>query len=142
NDTAIASRAPVRQATFNLKQQDGLVAQSKFARLPTLTVSSTYQQIAFPNSFLPSGSDFVPDWNLVVRMDVPLFTGGRLTGDVKTAEANRQEARARLALAQKQATRELTNARSTLDGAYAMWEASQGTVEQAVRAYQIAEVRF
>jgi outer membrane protein TolC len=72
---------------------------------------------------------------------VPLFTGGRLKAGELSAQADLTEARARL-----QQTRELTEldratAQQDLEAAQAVWEASAGTVQQAQRAYEIAELR-
>lgn len=141
-DTAVASRAPVRKAEAALRQQEGLYTAAKLERAPTLTLSSTYQQIAYPLGLFPNADNFLSDWNVVVRMDVPLFTGGRLKGDALSARAGRDEAEARLLQARKQAVRERTDAESSLEGAQAQWASVSGTVEQARTAYAIAEVRF
>jgi outer membrane protein TolC len=141
-DTSVASRVPVRKAEASLRQQEGLYSAAKLERAPSLSVSSTFQQIAYPTAFFPAVDRFLTDWNLVVRMDVPLFTGGRLRGDALTAQAGRDDAAARLALAREQAARELTDVQSTLAASIAQWEAVSGTVEQARTAYGIAEVRF
>jgi outer membrane protein TolC len=58
------------------------------------------------------------------------------------AEADVTEARLRLEQTREQAALETRNLLATLDAARAVWEASVGTVEQATRAYEIAEVRF
>ena len=67
--------------------------------------------------------------------------GGALRADVLTAAAARDEAMLRLRQATETATRENEALQLQLQGALAFWDASQGTAEQAARAYSITEVR-
>jgi outer membrane protein TolC len=73
---------------------------------------------------------------------VPLFTGGRVKGDVAVAEAGLEQARLRLQQTRELARLDARNAQLQLEAAVAAWEASAGTEEQADRAYVIAEVRY
>jgi outer membrane protein len=81
------------------------------------------------------------DWTISVRASVPLFTGGRIKGEVEAAQAEADIARLRLRQAREAASREAVSAAQLLDAATASFVASTGTAEQAARAYQIAEVR-
>ncbi len=109
--------------------------------MPTLNVSGSYARIAFPERVF-SFDNFVTDAAVSVRLDVPLYTGGRTRADVMAAEAARDEAALRLRQAREFATRDLVDARTVLEAAEASWEASSGTAEQAARAFAIAEVRY
>lgn len=140
-DTAVAARAPVRAAEAALAASEGLLGASRGARLPTVTLSGTYAKIAFPDRVF-SFDKFLTDAAVSVRLDVPLYTGGRSRADVLTAEAARDEAALRVRQARQQADRERADVGLTLSAAEATWLASQGTAEQATRAYAIAEVRF
>lgn len=140
-DTTVASRAPVRQAEAGLRANESLLSAAKGARLPAVTLSSAYSKIAFPDQVFGFGK-FLTDWNVVVQMSVPLYTGGRTRADVQSASAARDEAEERARQAREQATREQQDVRLQLEAAQASWDASRGTAEQAQRAYGIAEVRF
>ena len=140
-DTSLASRAPVRQAAAGLRANEGLLGSAKGGRRPTLTLSSAYAKIAFPDKVFSIGQ-LVTDWTVNVRMDVPIYTGGRSRADVMTAEAARDESALRLRQARQVAERERADVRQQLEAAQASWDASLGTAEQAQRAYAIAEVRF
>jgi hypothetical protein len=61
---------------------------------------------------------------------------------VLVAEANLTEQRLRYDQTRELAQLDTRNALAQLEAAQAQWEASAGTVEQAARAYQIAEVRY
>ena len=81
------------------------------------------------------------DWNVSVSVSLPLFTGGRLSGERMAARADAEEARLRLAQTRELAALDSRTAASTLEAAEAAYAASAGTVEQAERAYAIAEIR-
>jgi outer membrane protein TolC len=111
------------------------------ARLPTVTLASAYSKLTYPQDVF--GFDqFLTDWNFSVRVNVPLFTGGRLRGKVQEAEALAQQAELRLRQVRETAARQTIEVQEQLDAATATFEASRSTAAQAVRAYEIAEVRL
>lgn len=140
-DSSVAGRAPVREAEAGLRASDGLLNAAKGARLPSVTLSSAYAKIAYPDKII-SSTRILTDWTVSLRMDVPLYTGGRNRADVMTAAAARDESLQRLTQARQQAEREHADAGEQLNAAVAAWEASRGTADQAERAYRIAEVRY
>ncbi len=141
-DTSITQRAPVREAMLTLKAGDGSVSAAKAARLPTFTLSSAYANIDYPANVF-SFDKFLTDWTVGVRMDVPIFTGGRLQAGVLSAEAGREQSAMRVKQAQQQAQRDVQDVTLQLASAQAVWEAVRGTVDQATRAYAIAvELRY
>jgi outer membrane protein TolC len=141
-DTATAARAPVRQAAEAVTVQRGLVRVARGQGLPQVALTSEYAQLAFPDRVSPFGSDFVSDWSVSLGLRLPIFTGGRIGGDVAVARANQTQAELRLQQAREVAQVDARNSATQLDAAHAGWEASAGTVEQAARAYQIAELRY
>jgi outer membrane protein TolC len=141
NDTAVASRAVVRaaEAMADAAQasRDAVAGQ----RLPTVRLSSAYTKFAYPSDVFGIG-DMLTDWNVAVRVSVPLFTGGRLKGEVREAEANADIARLQARQTREFAAREGVEIRDQLTAAEARFEASRSTAAQALRAYQIAEIRM
>jgi outer membrane protein len=75
-------------------------------------------------------------------MAFTLFDGGRLKAGEQSARADLSENEARLKLTRQLATLDDASARRDLDSARANWDATAGTVEQAQRAYEIAELRY
>ena len=141
-DTTTNTRAPVRQANEAVEAQRGLLRAAKGQRLPQVAVNSQFLQLGYPNNVSPFGADFVSDWVVSVGLQVPLFTGGRIGGEVAVARANLTEAELRLEQARELAEVDGRNALTQLQAAEAGWQASAGTVEQAARAYKIAELRY
>ena len=142
SDTAAIDRATVRQAADAIDAQRGLLRVAKAQRLPTLSLTSAYGKVAFPQSGLPGTGDFRTNWTIGLGSQIPLFTGGRIKGDQLVAEANLREAQARYDQVREFAALDSRVTINNLLQARAAWEASKGTAEQAARAYSIAEVRY
>ena len=141
NDTSIAARVPVVQAAAELRASEAQLRVAKDSRLPTLALASTYAKITYPEQVFGFDS-FVSDWFVALRLDIPIYTGGRLRAEAFGAEAAREASALRLRQARKLADREAADVSSDLDAAEAVWAASNGTAELAARAYVIAEVRY
>jgi len=142
-DTAAASRAAVRQARQGLLAAQQQLRAAKGQRLPSVGLQTNYQRLAYPQNILPKSlGDFFPNWTVGLGLSYPLFTGGRVRGDILAAEAGVVEARQQVKLAEEGATLSARQAALQLAEAEASWEASVGTADQAQRAYAIAEVRF
>ena len=142
-DTGVEARAAVRQSEELVRAAEGRRMTAAGQQLPSLRLSSTYARIGFPGSAFEFGStEFISDWNVAIRMEVPLFTGGRIRGEKMVANAELDEARLQLESTREQGALETRDALAQLEAARAQWEASAGVVEQATRAYEIAEVRY
>jgi outer membrane protein TolC len=141
-DTTTGARAAVRQASEAVSAQRGLLRVARGQRMPQVSLSSQYAQLGYPERVDPFGADFVSDWSVTLGLQLPIFTGGRIGGEVAMAEANLTQAQLRLQQSRELAEVDARNAAIQLDAAEAAWQASAGTVEQAARAYQIAELRY
>ena len=143
SDTGAMSRAPVRQATAAVESAQQQLRATKAGRLPSIGLTSTYQRIAYPSDGIPrSLGDFFPNWTAGIGVSFPFFTGGRVKGEILSAEAGVIEAQQRLQQATKGATLDSRQSVAQLQEAEEAWQASLGTSEQALRAFNIAEVRF
>ncbi|MGH7658035.1 MAG: TolC family protein, partial [Gemmatimonadales bacterium] len=141
-DLAVDRRAPVLQAAAGVEAQEGFLKAARAQHFPTLALTSSFVQFAYPSSGFPGADDFLTDWTVGLSLQLPLFTGGRISGDVQVARANLEEARQRLRQTRKFAELDAFSTDTRLESARATWEASTGTVQQARRAYEIAGIRF
>jgi len=142
-DTTTANRAPVRQAAEGVTAQEAQLRVTRAQRLPTISLVSQYNKLAYPNDLVPTSfGDFVTNWNVGAQLSIPIFTGGRIKGEELVAQAAVAEARATLQQTRELAQLDTRTAVEQLAAARAQWQASAGTVEQATRAYQIAEIRY
>jgi outer membrane protein len=142
SDTSATSRATVREAAENVRAQEGLLRVARADRWPSLAITSGYQRLFFPADLFPSFGDYRENWTIGLSANVSLFSGGRTRGSVLLAQANLREAQARLKQAREFASLDARVALSQLAQAEAMWRASQGTAEQARRAYSIDQIRY
>jgi outer membrane protein TolC len=141
-DTGTSARAPVRQAAEAVEAQRGLLRVARGQRLPQVALTSQYLHLGYPQQVSPFGERFVDDWVVALGLQIPIFTGGRIGGEEDVARANLSEAELRLQQTHELAEVDARNAATQLETADAAWQASAGTVEQAARAYQIAELRY
>ncbi len=140
-DTVTADRAPVRQAAAALRTQEAALKVARSERIPSLALVSQYGRVGY-TSGIPTLSDMFTNWTVGVSLSLPLFTGGRITGDNLVAQAGVMEARARLRQTAELAALDTRSALEQLNAAEATYNASAGTTQQATKAYQIAEVRY
>lgn len=142
SDTVTDLRAPVRESAEAVSAQEGLLKVARADRLPSLAISTNYQRLFFPQSVFPTLSQYSENWTVGGQLTFPLFTGGRISGQIQVAEANLDEARARLQQTRELAALDTRVALNQLAAAEAAFVASRGTATQAQRAYSIDQLRF
>jgi outer membrane protein TolC len=139
---SIDDHLTVQQATFGVAAREAAVTIARAERLPSVSVTSTYGRVGYPSSgAFPGVGDFRTNWSLAATAQLAVFTGGRLRADEASARADLVQANAQLKQTRELAELDDATARQDLLAAEAVWEASAGTVQQAERAYQIAELR-
>jgi len=141
-DTAVDNRSVVRQGAENLRAQEALVRVARAERFPSVALTSQYQRLYFPQSGFPDLSNALQNWTIGASVSLNLFSGGRIRGGELIARADADEARARLQQVRELAALDARVALNQLAEAEAAWAASQGTVEQASRAYRIDQIRY
>lgn len=134
-------RIPLIQAEETVEQNVSRLRIAQSQRLPTINVNSQLGFVAYPQG-LPTIGDVRTNWTVGVALQVPLFTGLRVTGDEHAAQALLEQAEAQALLTQELATLDTSTAHERLESSQAAWDASSGTVQEARRAYEIAQLRF
>jgi outer membrane protein len=142
SDLAADARAPVRQAEEEVRANESLLTGARAERLPSISFNSRYSPVAYPANGLPQYGDFREDWTVTLNLSVPIFTGGRITGDQLVARGNLSEARARLKQTREAAELVVRTSQLDLGDAEALLKSNESTVEQARRGYEIAQIRF
>jgi outer membrane protein TolC len=142
NDTSTDRRAPVRESAEAVRAQEGNLKSARADLLPTFSLTSAYQRLFFPNNFFPSLNQYSENWTVGGSISFSLFSGGRITGQVEVAQANLDEARARLQQSKELASLDTRVAQNQLNAAESSFEASRGTAQQAQRAYSIDQLRY
>jgi outer membrane protein TolC len=139
-DAPARVRTVVTQAGNDVQQSEAAIRVARSQRLPVVSVNSAYGRVAY--SGLPRIGEFRTNWTVGASASMPIFTGGRIKADEVTARANLIESQARLQQTKELATLEEAGTRLQLANARAAWESTAGIVQQAQRAYEIADLRY
>jgi outer membrane protein TolC len=138
-----ADHVDVRQAETNVSLREAAVRIAHAQRLPTVSLNSAFGEVGYPNSgALPGLDDFRTNWTVGAAVQIPIFTGFRIRADERAAVADLAAATARLQQARELVELDTETARQDLAAADAVWRASAGAIQQARRAYEIAELRY
>lgn len=136
-------RAQVRQADTLVQVREAAIAVAKSERLPNVSLTTSFGKVGYPSSgFIPGFDDFRTNATIGVSVTVPLFTGFRLQADEQAARADLAGAQAQRNQAQALAGLDTETALNELAASEAAWQATAGTIQQAQRAYEIAELRY
>lgn len=138
---SIDARAGVRQLAASVRAGEQAVRIASAQRQPTVSASSQWLRVGYPSNLWPN-ANYRTNWTVGVSVQVPLFTGGRLEAGRAAARADLTRAGAQLKLAREYAWLDGQAALEAISTARAAWEATAGTVQQAERAYEIAELRY
>jgi outer membrane protein TolC len=141
-DTTVERRSSVREQQLTVTEYLALRHEAQYEYLPSFTLASSYTRVAYPVSGLPAWNSFLPNWTISIGASVPIFNGFRTHGDVMVAHANLAEQRARLDQERELAALDARTTVANFRVAEANWAATAGSVTQALRAYQIAELRY
>jgi outer membrane protein TolC len=133
-------RAPVRQAEAAVAINEASVDLARAQKMPAVSAVSNFGQVAYPGGIFPD--DWRTNWTVGAQMTLQILDGGRLNADIAVAAADLAAATARLQQARELGALDAETARQELVAAEAAWKAGAGTVTQARRAYEIAELRY
>jgi outer membrane protein TolC len=141
-DTTVDGRNVTQQAQIGVRQARAFYDAAGRQWLPTLGGTLNYNQAGFATGFWPESNGWFDDFNVGFGVRWPLFTGGRILGQRRAAQADLQIAEESLKLTREQAALDNVSVTSRLVEAEDNAQATQSVVEQAQRAYEIAELRF
>jgi outer membrane protein len=138
--TPMPNRTAVAEAATTVSLREATLKAVEAERMPSVSFTSNYSRIAYPNGAVPVFDR--ANWSLGAAVTVPILTGGRQRGDEMVARADIDQARLQQKQVEELAALDTRSAWAELIAARASWEATAGTVQQATRAYEIADVRF
>jgi outer membrane protein TolC len=139
---AVGDRLVIREADTTVRLREATLRLTEAQRRPSANLTSIYGRVGYPSGFLPGWSDFRTNWTVGATLQWTVLTGGRQRADERIARAELDQAKIARQQTTEQAELDARSAWAELVAARASWESSGGTVSQATRAYQIAEVRY
>jgi outer membrane protein TolC len=142
SDAPLTDRTVIHEAAATVRLREAGWRAVEAERRPSVSLTSTYGRVTYPTGPLWGFDSLRTNWTVGASMQLPLLTGGRQRADEQIAEANVGEARLRLRQVEELAALDTRSSWAELLAARAAWEATAGTVQQASRAYEIADVRY
>lgn len=130
------ARSPeLGEAGRRVAAAEAAVGLARGARLPRLDLEGAWIDRG------SAGGDFEAEWNLGVRVSVPVFTGGRISASVARAEADRRRAQASLREASLRVEEAVDRAMAAREAARARVESLEKAVARASEVARVERLR-
>ena len=134
-------RTAVKQVASAVTLREAALAAVRAQKMPAVALTSNYGRVAYPENVVAPTFDRT-NWTVGVNVSVPVLTGGRQKADEVVAQADLDQTRIQLRQVEELAALDSRSALAELVASRAAWEATAGTVEQAQKAFQLADVRY
>ena len=134
----LVERTAVKQTEAGVLANEAAVDVTQAEFKPRVNLGSSFTAYAYDP--LPAFNR--RDWSVGATVSLPILDGGRRKANRAIAQASLDESREQLQEVRELAEFDQRSAHATWQAARAAWEATSGTVEEAQRAYQIADVRY
>lgn len=105
--SGLPARPDLRAAQSAAAAETHWAVSARRARWPSVTAEGNYY-------LKRTGFNEPIDWDVLLTLDAPIFTGGQWTGSVRAAESDRRAAALRLSRARREAEREIRERHRTL----------------------------
>ena len=138
---SMPARVAVDQARATVRTREASLNLIEAQKMPSLSLNSTYARIAYPED-VAAPTFNRSNWSIGVSMSVPILTGGRQRGDEQVARAELDQSVLQQRQMEELAALDTRSAWAELLASRVAWESTAGTVQQANRAYEIADVRY
>lgn len=139
-DSAQPLRTAITEAAATVRLREAALDLAEAQGRPSVSLNSTYARIAYPSNGIPTFDR--SNWSVGASLSLPILTGGRQKGDEQVARAELEQSRTQLRQVEELASLDTRAAWAELQAARSAWEATSGTVQQASRAHEIADVRY
>jgi len=133
-------RPDIRRAEQNLIAANALIGAAKAAYYPTISLTGLFGYASLGLGNLFNSSSKV--WQYAAPINMPIFTGGALAGQVQVAEATQQQALFGYQKAIQEAFREVNDALVNQDRTGAQLVTQKSQVKSLVEYSEIARLRY
>ena len=138
---SMPARTAIDQSRATVRTREASLQLIEAQKMPSVSLNSNYARIAYPDNVAAPTFDR-SNWSVGISMSVPLLTGGRQRGDEAVAKAELEQSLLQQRQMEELAALDTRSAWAELLAARVAWESTAGTVQQANRAYEIADVRY
>jgi outer membrane protein len=137
-------RPEYEQLSLSRKLNEYNVRRYKLSYLPTVSLSSSYYQIAQRNqfNFFKAGEPWFPSSSVGVRINVPIFDGLAKAARVRTARLQLEQANNNLQNLELSIDREIAEARLGIRTAAASMEYQKKNMQLAEEVYNQTKLKY
>jgi outer membrane protein len=137
-------RPEYEQLSLSRKLNEYNVRRYKLSYLPTVSLSSSYYQIAQRNqfNFFKAGEPWFPSSSVGVRINVPIFDGLAKAARVRTARLQLEQANNNLQNMELSIDREIAEARLGIRTAAAAMEYQKKNMQLAEEVYNQTKLKY
>jgi outer membrane protein TolC len=141
-ETALKRRTDYLAARANVDAQARRVAIAKSSRFPSLALRGSYGFRAAAGQTLGTGDTHGDVGGVGLIMEMPLFEGGKLLGEVREQQANLAAAQERLRKIEQQVSLEVESAISNIQSSRERLNAIMKSIEQANESFRIEQQKY
>jgi len=136
----LLSRPDVLQAEHLLRSADAEIGAARAAFFPqiSLTGQDGFESVSLSNLFKGANNS----WSFTPSVSLPLFTGGRNLGNLRSSKAQRDAAVAAYENAVQSAFRDVADALASAGGTVEQLKAQQALAAAAAEALKLATARY
>jgi outer membrane protein TolC len=134
------TRVAIAQAKESIVAREESVSLAKSQYLPTISAGTDLGFVSYQNH--PFTTDWKTNWTVGLNISIPLFDGFRRRATVLGSQADLASAKSQLQATSEISQVETAQAQASVEASIKTLEISARTVDQAQRAYQIADLRF
>jgi len=132
----------MRQLEIQAEELVNTIKMQKYAYLPTLAASFSYNLNAMTNDFKFSEYHWTPYSYAGLSLSIPIFSGGKRASDVKQAQIQYDELKLQAADTERQLKIALRQYLNTMETQMKTYSAALGSVETAQKAYDVAQKSY
>lgn len=139
-----SERVEHQQLELNRKLNEFNIRRYKLSYLPTVSLSSSYYQIAQRNqfNFFKSGEAWFPSSTIGVRINVPIFDGFAKAARVRTARLQLEQTNNNLKNLELSIDKEISEARINLRSAVATMDYQKKNMQLAEDVYNQTKLKY
>jgi outer membrane protein len=139
---AIEARAAIEAAERQVDIAEEQVRVARGSYLPQISLSMNYGGQLYPSGPLNLNGDWRRDWNATVGVQIPIFSGFRVQGEVAQARVGLEQRRLQLAQLREGVQLEYEQALGERERARVAIAARTRTVAQAQRVHDLTVLRY
>lgn len=132
----------MRQLAIQADQLASNIRMQKYASLPSLALSFSYNYNAMANDFEFSQYKWTPYSYVAISLNIPIFAGGKRYHNIKAAQVQADELTLQKKNTERQLKISIRQNLNTMETAVRSFDAADKALEAAQKAYDITEESY